>query len=125
MKVIIAGSRTISSIACIVNAVDQSGFDITEVVSGMARGVDSLAIDFANLNIIPVHKFPADWNKYGKSAGYIRNQQMAEFADALIAIWDGQSKGTKHMIDIMQKTNKPAFIYQVYLNIPKTEIEEL
>ena len=125
MKVIIAGSRTISSIACIVNAVDQSGFDITEVVSGMARGVDSLAIDFANLNRIPVHKFPADWNKYGKSAGYIRNQQMAEFADALIAIWDGQSKGTKHMIDIMQKTNKPAFIYQVYLNIPKTEIEEL
>ena len=47
----------------------------------------------------PVKKFPADWGGLGKRAGYLRNEQMADYADALIAVWDGKSKGTKHMID--------------------------
>lgn len=49
---------------------------------------------------IPVKKFPADWGGLGKRAGYLRNEQMADYADALIAVWDGKSKGTKHMIDV-------------------------
>ncbi len=52
------------------------------------------------MKAVPIKKFPANWTAYGMSAGYKRNQQMAENADALIALWDGESKGTKHMIDI-------------------------
>ena len=50
-----------------------------------------------------IHRFPADWDSFGKSAGYIRNEQMAQNADALVAFWDGQSRGTKHMIDLAHK----------------------
>ena len=49
------------------------------------------------------YRFPADWDKYGKAAGYKRNGEMARNADALIAFWDGKSRGTKHMIDLAKK----------------------
>jgi len=103
MKVIIAGSRNITDYNAIKNIIEQSQFEITEVVSGMARGIDSLAVKYAQENNIQLKQFPADWNKHGKSAGPIRNTEMANYADALIAIWDGQSRGTKHMIDVATK----------------------
>lgn len=78
-----------------------------EIVSGMAKGADSLAIQFARENNIPTHGFPADWIQHGKSAGFKRNVQMADFADGLLAFWDGQSRGTKHMINTMRRLNKP------------------
>jgi alkanesulfonate monooxygenase SsuD/methylene tetrahydromethanopterin reductase-like flavin-dependent oxidoreductase (luciferase family) len=59
---------------------------------------------------VKVARFPADWDTYGKRAGYLRNEQMAEYADALFAIWDGESKGTKHMIDIMLSKKKPVYV---------------
>ena len=77
-----------------------------EVVSGCASGADSLGVKYAMLKGYSVSKFPADWDKHGKSAGYKRNTEMAEYADALIAFWDGESKGTKHMIDIMTGLKK-------------------
>lgn len=98
MKVIIAGSRNITSFAVVEAAIKQSGFEITEVVSGRCRGVDLLGEDWAKRNGIPVKPFPADWDKHGKSAGPIRNMQMAEYAEALIAIPKAHSKGTKDMI---------------------------
>jgi len=98
--VIIAGSRGITDYSIIEAAVIQSGFEITRVVSGTARGVDQLGEKYAQLHNFPVDKYPADWNTHGKRAGYLRNKQMADNADALIAIWDGVSKGTKHMIEI-------------------------
>jgi len=113
MKTIVAGSRTISEYSVVQSAIIESGFTITEIVSGCARGVDTLGEKYANLNNLPIQKFPADWNKYGKSAGYIRNGEMARYADALIAIWDGQSKGTKHMIDTAKKYNLTIHIYKV------------
>ena len=58
---------------------------------------------YANERGYPIKQFPADWNKYGKSAGYKRNEEMAKYADALIAFWDGKSKGTKHMIDLAKR----------------------
>lgn len=76
-------------------AVDASGFRITEVVSGVAHGVDKLGERWAQAHKIPVKQFPAQWNKYGNAAGPIRNREMAEYADALIAVWDGQSRGHK------------------------------
>ena len=69
------------------------------VITGAARGADSLGEQYAREKGYTIDSRPADWNAHGKSAGFIRNVQMANSADALIAFWDGQSKGTKHMID--------------------------
>lgn len=112
MRVIIAGSRTIRDVALVAEAVAKSGFNVTEVVEGGARGVDTLAFDWAHSQGVPVKVFPADWNRYGKQAGILRNLQMADYADALIAIWDGKSRGTRHMIDVAYKRRMP---YRVML----------
>lgn len=113
MKIIIAGSRNINNRGAVGRAIASCPFTITEVVSGTARGVDSIAESIAATKGYPVKLFPADWDKYGKPAGAIRNKQMAEYADALIAIWDGQSKGTRNMIETMNQTGKPVFLYLV------------
>lgn len=114
MKIIIAGSRIITEYSFVKEAVIDSGVwsrygRRIEIVSGMANGVDTLAVEFAERNNLTLHKFPAKWKEYGKRAGYMRNVEMAEFADGLIAIWDGKSRGTKHMIDIA--TEKDLFVY--------------
>lgn len=86
----------------LLRAVDGTNWDITEVISGTAKGADKLGERFAKENNLTLHRFPADWNRYGKSAGYKRNVEMADNADALLALWDGKSRGTKHMIDIVR-----------------------
>ena len=105
MRVIIAGSRTVVSYdlvkRCIERALTRNKhIIITEVVSGTARGVDTLGEEYARKHNITIKQFPADWNKHGKSAGYKRNEQMAHYADALIAIQHNESRGTAHMINI-------------------------
>jgi len=77
--------------------------DIEQVVSGTARGADRVGEQFAERFGIELKRFPADWKRWGKSAGAIRNAEMAEYADALIAFWDGESKGTQHMIKVATK----------------------
>lgn len=115
MKVIIAGSRSLLGIDLVEQAVNSSGFDITEVVSGHCpKGIDSSGEDWAFINQIPVKPFPAEWHKYGKyKAGFIRNHQMGDYAEALIAIWDGKSGGTKDMVDYMRKLGKPVYVMEV------------
>jgi hypothetical protein len=76
---------------------------VTEVVSGCAHGADKLGERWAASLKIPVARFPADWDTHGKRAGFIRNSEMAEYADACIVFWNGTSKGTKHMIDIAKR----------------------
>lgn len=110
MKTIIAGSRTITDYDVVLEVIKKSNLEITEVVSGVAQGVDTLGITYAYNNDIPIAQFPANWNKHGKSAGYIRNVEMAQYADALIAVWDGKSKGTKNMIEIANKRNLKVYI---------------
>lgn len=107
MKVIIAGSRSITSLTTIYNAIEQSGFAITEVVSGGARGVDKVGELWAKSHNIPCKVFQAEWNKHGRAAGARRNVDMALYADALIAIWDGVSPGTRNMIRTIEKLGKP------------------
>src|SRR4051812_27973920 len=87
MKTVIAGSRGITNYSVVEAAVEHSGFTITQVVSGAAKGVDSLGEEYARRHRIPVNKNPADWSRFGRSAGPKRNKQMAEDADALIAVW--------------------------------------
>ena len=103
MKVIIAGSRTITEMNLVNRVIQASGFKITEVVSGKEpRGVDHLGEIWANYNGIPVKPFPADWHQYGLAAGPIRNRKMAEYADAIIAIRSRlgtKSNGTDDMIN--------------------------
>jgi len=98
MKTIIAGGREFNDYDLLEQYCNTHS--ITEVVSGCARGADRLGERYANKHDIPITKFPADWDKWGKSAGYRRNAEMASYADSLIAFWDGVSKGTSHMIDL-------------------------
>ena len=99
MKVIIAGSRHINNPDFVAQAIAESGFSISEVVSGGAAGVDTMGERWARLNGIPIKVFPAKWKVHGKAAGPIRNQEMAEYANGLVAVWDGKSSGTKDMIN--------------------------
>ena len=109
MKVIIAGSREITSYSIVEKAVRDSGFDITEVVSGTARGVDRLGEEYAKTAGIPIKKFPADWS-IGKSAGYKRNKQMGKYADAAIIVRKDMSRGSSHMHDIMLDLGKLVYL---------------
>ena len=105
-KVIIAGGRNFGKYDLMKKWCDhylsKQKKDI-EIVSGTARGADQLGEKYAQEKGYSIKRFPADWLGNDKSAGYIRNKQMAEYADALIAFWDKKSKGTKHMIDLARK----------------------
>lgn len=98
MKTIIAGSRDIIDYGLVTEAMNRIDWDVTEIVSGGARGIDTLGERWASDNNVSLKIFPADWDTYGKAAGPIRNAQMAKYADALVAIWDGKSRGTSNMI---------------------------
>ena len=102
MKVIIAGSRLFKDYELLRQKCDQAllnKLDV-EIVSGGCEGADKLGERYAVERGCSIKEMPADWKKHGKSAGPIRNEQMAKYADALIAFWDGKSKGTKNMIDL-------------------------
>ncbi len=113
MKTIIAGSRSITNYQILLKALKNYKLPITQIVSGHAQGVDSLGERYAEENNIPLAIFEADWDKFGKRAGYLRNTQMADYANALIALWDGESKGTKHMIDIATAKGLEIYIYDI------------
>lgn len=101
-KVIVAGSRGIDEKGIVESAVDESPFSPYhgELISGGASGVDTLAKEFAEIySHIEYVEFEADWDTYGSVAGPIRNQEMAEYGNCLIAIWDGESPGTENMIE--------------------------
>ena len=105
MRVIIAGGRDFSDYKRLSERVLHllSAQDQVTIVCGEARGADSLGKRLAYEKGWKVLSFPADWDNYGKTAGYKRNDEMVRNADALIAFWDGRSKGTKHMIDLAKK----------------------
>lgn len=101
MKVLVAGSRTIDDRRIVEEAIDESPFSPYhgELITGDAQGVDEQARELANLySHIELNVFEADWEKHGVSAGPIRNEEMVDEADALIAIWDGSSTGTRHTV---------------------------
>lgn len=115
LKVIIAGSRSVKQMGLVVQAIERSGFSIIEVVCGEAEGPDTLGKRWAIQNGIAVKSMPADWwvnGHYNKLAGFERNHSMGDYADALIAVWDGVSGGTKDMIQYMKKLGKPSYVHR-------------
>ena len=114
IKCIIAGSRTFNDYALLKKIL--AGFFSTmdpkdvEIVSGTARGADQLGERYAKEHSLTVQRFHAEWNRYGRSAGYRRNEVMAQYATHLIAFWDGESRGTKHMIDLAKKANLSVYV---------------
>jgi hypothetical protein len=114
MKTIIAGSRTGVYHKDIEEAVANCGWEVTEVIEGGALGADLLGNSWAHFNRIPCTKMKADWDKYGKSAGYRRNIDMANVAEALIAVRVGgeDSKGTTHMIEIARDKGLRVYVLE-------------
>lgn len=119
MRVVIAGSRELTDDHLVEEAVRLSGFTITTVISGAARGVDQLGERWAARHEVPVVRFPADWARYGRAAGLRRNQAMVEEVarapegGAVIAIWDGVSKGTRSTIEFARRCGVEVFVLRV------------
>ena len=99
MKTIIAGSRGVDDYELVKQVIEDSGFEITEVVSGGARGADRLGERWARENNVSIKQFIPDWDGLGKKAGHVRNRQMGDYADALIVIIIDDSKGSVGMYD--------------------------
>ncbi len=113
MRTIIAGSRTAGCYDDLLKAIASIDWTPTEIISGAARGADRLGERWAQENGIPLRRMPADWDKHGKKAGYLRNAEMLQCADALIALWDGESKGTAHMIRIAREKGLRVFVQRI------------
>lgn len=111
MKVLICGSRDINDPTLVSKAITESGMIPTHIISGGARGVDTMARNYASSVGIEFTEYLAEWDRLGKRAGFIRNVTMVEAADAVIAIWDGKSRGTKHSIDFARGSGKPVFVF--------------
>lgn len=124
-RVIIAGSRNFNNYELLKKECDaflsdkKEKYNIT-IISGGARGADFSGEKYAKDEGFDLEIYPAQWKKLGKQAGFRRNEQMAEVADALIAFWDGESHGTKHMIDIMTNKGLPTKV----INYETTDKEE-
>ena len=91
----------------------KKGIVITELVSGCANGVDKLGEKFALENGISIERYPADWDKFGKSAGYKRNAEMASVAEALVLIWDGMSNGSRSMLRMANERGLAVHVHLV------------
>ena len=113
MKLAIIGSRTFNDYNFLNEVLESFKPKLTLVVSGAAKGADTLGEKWAIQNKIQTLIFPADWEKYGKRAGFIRNEDIIKNCDCVIAFWDGESKGTKHSISLCEKYNKPYKIIEI------------
>ena len=110
-KLIVAGSRSFNDYDLLKRKLDHllanKDLATVHIVSGTARGADQLGERYAKERGCQLDLFPANWARYGRSAGYERNARMASHADALVAFWDGSSPGTRNMITTMQTLDKP------------------
>lgn len=118
--VVAAGSRDVQDEEFVFASLDSlrtlftaNGLRIIEIVSGGCRGPDKLGERWAIARGIELRVMPADWDRLGKKAGMVRNAQMADYADAAIIFWDGQSRGTANMISNMKMRDKPCHVIRV------------
>ena len=111
MKYVVAGGRDFSNEGTMLGVLAHMLVPGDLVISGTAKGADVLGEKCADYLQIPIKRMPADWETHGKAAGHIRNLQMAQEADGLIAFWDGKSKGTKNMIENAHKARLETHVY--------------
>lgn len=116
MKVIVAGCRDFDNEQIFVEHMKTSRLarQAEVIVSGNCTGADHFGEKWAKINNIKCELYPADWKKYGRAAGPKRNKQMAQYADALIAFWDGESRGTKNMIDEADRLGLQIEVVDIY-----------
>jgi hypothetical protein len=112
MRVIIGGSKSVSSPEAMEEAVARSGFAITSIITGNSRGADALATAWARANGIPVEIVIPDWHSYGGRADQIRNSELVARAQACIVVWDGFSRGTASLIEAAKLRALPLLIYE-------------
>lgn len=110
MRTIIAGSRSACCMQELEAAIKLCGWKPTVVLSGTAKGADTLGQIWAVKNRIPLERYPANWNANGRKAGMMRNKVMAANAEALIALWDGESPGTQNMMMEARKAGLRVFM---------------
>lgn len=113
MKIAIIGSRNFNGYKLVTEVLLPYKSKISLIVSGGAKGADSLGEKWAIENNIQTLIFPADWDKHGKRAGFIRNEDIIKNCEGVIAFWDGQSKGTGHSISLAHKYNKPVKVVAI------------
>jgi hypothetical protein len=109
MHIIVAGSRSFNDYQLLKARLDfftQNQSEIV-VISGCAKGADELGERWAAEKGHRVERFPANWSVHGKRAGFVRNVVMADHADAVVVFWDGESRGTKHMLELARKRGLP------------------
>lgn len=111
MRVIIGGSRSVASVEAVEAAIAQAGWAITEVITGNSRGADAVAAKWAKDRGVLVTIIPVEWSKYGGRADAIRNERIADMAEACILVWDGFSRGTANMIEVARARNLPLVVY--------------
>lgn len=106
MKLAVVGSRDFSDLSKVEAVLTVDINRITEIVSGGARGVDTAGAEFAKKHGIKLKIFLPDWDKFGRAAGMIRNKQIVDYCDELIAFWDGKSNGTRNSLMLAQDRKK-------------------
>ena len=123
MKLIVAGGRNFNDYEKLKSTLDNMVFnfgEVTEIVSGNAKGADKLGERYAKENNIPIKRFIPDWEGLGKKAGFVRNRQMGDYAKEhngmLVAFWDGESRGTKGMIDYAKRVQLNNLVVMYYPN---------
>lgn len=118
MKLAIVGSRDFNDYELVARIIGTHFYYMVnciemnddEIISGGARGADTLGKNYAKNCGLKYTEFLPNWNELGKKAGFVRNQQIVDACDMVLAFWDGQSKGTKHTIDLARIAKKPTFI---------------
>jgi len=117
-RLAVVGSRDFDDFELFVKIMDRLRLVkvIDVIISGGAKGVDSMARHYSEVNGIDFEEYLSDWDKHGRSAGFIRNQTIWDNSTSGIAIWDGISKGTAHSFEISKKQNKPLIIFNYNLN---------
>lgn len=109
MKLAVVGSRNFDDYEFLKKMLQYHS--CVQIISGGAQGADTLAKQYAAENGIPIREFIPDWDAHGKSAGFLRNEQIVKHCDELVAFWNSTSRGAKHSIDLAEQAGKPVYKY--------------
>lgn len=129
-KLLVCGSHSIQNPQWVKDQIEVywywnlAGYEDLTMIEGAAKGIDTIAKEYARENGWKIEEYPAEWDKFGKSASYIRNEIMVKAADEVLILWDGESKGTKHDIDLCEKYNKPYKILIYNDKVKETYVEK-